>query len=109
MFIGKFLHLFNNLDLGDSNRIIHSATIPDKSIEDASKCPNVYCRSLYILKQVIKSHSDSPLKSKQMLLISLNSSLEAFIQLLAHNQLLNSTTVGCQITKHILALFIVFY
>ncbi|KAH9416302.1 Exportin-6 [Dermatophagoides pteronyssinus] len=108
MFIGNFLHLFNNIDLDDSNRIIVT-TIQDKSIDETSKCPNVYCRSLYILKQVIKSHSESPLKSKQMLLISLNSSLEAFIQLLAHNQLLNSTIIGCQITKHILALFIVVF
>ncbi|KAH9528343.1 Exportin-6 [Dermatophagoides farinae] len=108
MFIGNFLHLFNDLDLSDSNRIIATA-MQDENIEATKKCPNVYCRSLYILKQVIKSHSDSPLKSKQMLLISLNSSLEAFIQLLTHNQLLNSTIVGCQITEHILSLFIVVF
>lgn len=104
MFISKFLQMFNQLNLNDSDKIR-----PEMFGEDAQKCPNVYCRSLYILKRVIKSHLDSSAKSKQLLLLSLNSSLEAFIQLLIQNQLLQSTVAGCQITRHILALIIVIF
>lgn len=95
-FVNCFLQIFNKLDLSDSRPAV---------TQDQHKCPNLYCRSLYILKKVIQSHSDSPLKSKQLLLQSLHSSLEAFIQLLMHNRLLHTTTSGCQITEHILALF----
>ena len=44
-----------------------------------------------------------------MLFASLDSSLEAFTQLLVHNGFLYSTVVGCQITEHILGLFLVVF
>lgn len=93
--IGYYLQLFNRLNLESSVGSTKVSKLP----------PNDYCRSLYILRKMIKSHADSPAKSKQMLLLPLSTSLEAFTQLLQTNSLLHTTVAGCQITEHILALF----
>ena len=108
VFIGNFLRLFNKLNF-DSVSTLALTTGDGKNGEETRKCPNVFCRSLYILRKVIKSHTDSPIKSKQMLLMSLDPSLEAFTQLLMHNAFLHSTATGCQITEHILAFFLVVF
>lgn len=104
LFVGNFLQLFNKLNFELSNSVNLT-----RNGEESRKCPNVFCRSLYILRKVIQSHTDSPIKSKQMLFASLDSSLEAFTQLLVHNAFLHTTVVGCQITEHILALFLVVF
>lgn len=111
-FINSLLSHFNNLDAALTSKII-KPPCPFKSFHflkvrqnELTKCPNNHCRSLYILKKVIKFHADSPAKSKQLLYHSLSSSLECFNQLLIHCSLLHSTSQGCQVTEHILALFI---
>lgn len=115
VFVGNFLQLFNklnfdNVELSNVNALnTIKGSLARNLKEGGKRCPNVFCRSLYILKKVIKSHADSPIKSKQMLFMSLESSLEAFIQLLVHNSFLHSTVIGCQITEHILALFLVVF
>lgn len=114
-FVVNFLQLFNKLNFS-SIELASSAVSSNGKLgrgkrngEENRKCPNVFCRSLYILRKVIKSHTDSPVKSKQMLFSSLDSSLEAFTQLLVHNTFLHTTVVGCQITENILALFLVVF
>ncbi|KAH9407578.1 Exportin-6 [Tyrophagus putrescentiae] len=114
-FVVNFLQLFNKLnfssiELADSALLSSSKSRGGRGSGDENrKCPNVFCRSLFILRKVIKSHTDSPVKSKQMLFSSLDSSLEAFTQLLVHNTFLHTTVVGCQITENILALFLVVF
>lgn len=108
-FINNFLQIFNNMNLEILNKTDNHQSQQRKPDNKSKKCPNVYCRSLYILKKVIKSHGDSPLKCKQLIYGTLNSSFEAFIQLLMQNSLLHTTDGGCQITEHILALFHVLF
>ncbi|KPM02659.1 hypothetical protein QR98_0010750 [Sarcoptes scabiei] len=107
--IENSLRSFNNLDLtinSTATNGIGSTKMSAINSTKLSKYNNFHCRSLFVLKKMIKSHLDSPLKSKQILQSSLQISLEAFLELLMKNKQLHSTVIGCQITRYILSLFI---